>query len=431
MNYWLKVSLVVVIAGVLLAGCGTSEEPVETVVNAEELLKVTEAFGTVVSKETENITLEFPAKVQEVVANNGQQVSKGDVLFVLDMSEYMAQLQDKEHELAIKKLELSSVEGEEGDVSKLEDSAAIQLEAEKSELDRLTKRYNDLKSKYDNGTAERLIQIRNQIETNQTAYDNAALELANSKVLYDEGVISSTELKDVEAREAMAQDALVASQLDYDLEKKALADEVSTLWYQMEMSRSRVQNLEMDMGNSTAGYEMKLLEVSTIQNSYDQMFDKVDLPYVGENGQIICPVDEGIFYNFHLSEGDYISGGMERTFSIAEAGELEIHTTISEDFIKDVELGAPVTIRPIAAREKEYHGTVSYIADMAEQVNGDSVILVHVTIDDNDGFLKPNFSVDMEIEEIRDETEEVVVVEPAEGVEETEAETDVTDEATE
>lgn len=401
MNYWFKSTLIVIIASLLLVGCGSNEEPVETVVNAEDMIKVTEAFGTVVSKETENVTLEFPAKVKEVIANNGQQVNKGDVLFVLDMTEYMNQVTDKEHELAIKKLELSSVEGDEGETSRLEDSAFIQLEAEKAELTRLTNRYNELKTKYDNGSAERLVQIRNQIETNQTAYDNAKLELENSTVLYESGMMSGSEYKDIQSKEAMAYDTLVASQLDYDLQKKALADEVGSLWYQMENSRSRVQNLEVDMGNSTAGYELKMLEVSTLQNAYDQMFAKIDSSYVGENGTIVCPVDEGIFYNFYLSEGDYISGGLERTFSIAEAGILEIETTISEDFIKDVELGAPVLIRPIAARDKEYHGTVSYIADMAEQVNGDSVILVHVTIDDNDGFLKPNFSVDMEISEIK------------------------------
>lgn len=49
---------------------------------------------------------------------------------------------------------------------------------------------------------------------------------------------------------------------------------------------------------------------------------------------------------------------------------------------------------------------MTYIADMANTVGGDSVVMIYVSIDDNDGFLKPNYSVDIEIQEIVDESSE-------------------------
>ncbi len=134
---------------------------------------------------------------------------------------------------------------------------------------------------------------------------------------------------------------------------------------------------------------------------------KISHPYISENGDVICHLEEGIFYGFEYLEGDYITGDTSyRTYTISKADRLEIQTEISEDFIKDVELGASAVIRPIAARDRTYNGTVTYIADMANTVGGDSVVMIYVSIDDNDGFLKPNYSVDIEIQEIVDESSE-------------------------
>lgn len=260
MNKLITLLLTLTISGLIMVGCSGKEEPADEVIGAEEIIKVTEAFGKVEPLVKENIILEFPARVTEIVANNGQKVIKGDVLFTLDMDQYMHDLEDKLQSLAIKELELAN--------------ASTSLEAELTEYQRLESKYNDLKSKYDNGSSEHLIQLRNTIATNQSAWENAQAELENSVVLFDEGIISSSELKLMENSEARAKDDLDASNLDYTLMKQTLKDEIDSLNYSVQMSKTKVQGIELEEGISSAEYELTQLELSSLQNDYDQMFEK-------------------------------------------------------------------------------------------------------------------------------------------------------------
>jgi multidrug resistance efflux pump len=74
-----------------------------------------------------------------------------------------------------------------------------------------------------------------------------------------------------------------------------------------------------------------------------------------------------------------------------------VEANIAEEFIKDVKLNAPVVISPIADTAKTYKGYVVTISDMAVKQNGETVVPVQIAIDDMDGFLRPNFNVNVDI----------------------------------
>lgn len=383
--------IILLVMVVIFVGCsGDVESVVEDTVNAEELIKVTEAYGKVMADEKQNIIIEFPGKITDVMAENGQLVHIGDVLFNIDLSEYKQALREHENMLAMKQLELSQ--------------SALMLGAEASELIRLTDKYDELKSKYDNGSVEEMIQLRNQITTNQTTYDRTVADLSNSVLLLDEGVISKNEYENMDSTKVLAGNALMSSQLDYSVLKKTISEEIDALYYSIQSARSRVIGSGEDAGPSSIDFELIQMEVYNLQEKYDRMLSQLEKPYLKENGDVICHIKEGVFYDFMLIQGDYLSGSPDtKAYSIASNETLVVEAEISEDFIKDIEIGAIVYIRPVASRETTYVGTVSYIADRAYASGGDSVIMVQTTIDDNDGFLKQNFSVDIEIEAIRDE----------------------------
>ena len=76
---------------------------------------------------------------------------------------------------------------------------------------------------------------------------------------------------------------------------------------------------------------------------------------------------------------------------------LLVESNVPEEFIKDVKIGSMVTIIPQADKSKEYSGKVTYISNNAEDKNGETTVLVEISIDNNDGFLMPNFNVNLEI----------------------------------
>ena len=63
-------------------------------------------------------------------------------------------------------------------------------------------------------------------------------------------------------------------------------------------------------------------------------------------------------------------------------------------------LGAPVTIISLANPARESHGTVREIAGMAVNRSGETIVPVQISIDHDQGFLLPNFNVDVAIEYI-------------------------------
>lgn len=76
---------------------------------------------------------------------------------------------------------------------------------------------------------------------------------------------------------------------------------------------------------------------------------------------------------------------------------LIVEAEVSEEFIKDVQIGAEAKILPLADSTKEYKGKVLKIADMGIEKNGETVVLVEISIENKDTFLRPNFNVDVEI----------------------------------
>ena len=76
---------------------------------------------------------------------------------------------------------------------------------------------------------------------------------------------------------------------------------------------------------------------------------------------------------------------------------LIIEADVSEEFIKDVKIGDNAAIISLADPSKEYKGKSTTISNMAVKKNGETIVPVEISIDNNDGFLLPNFNVDVEI----------------------------------
>jgi multidrug resistance efflux pump len=63
-------------------------------------------FGTIRALDTRNTMLDFPASIEIVHVRDGQRVKKGDPLVTLNINEFKADINKKENELSVARLEL-------------------------------------------------------------------------------------------------------------------------------------------------------------------------------------------------------------------------------------------------------------------------------------------------------------------------------------
>jgi HlyD family secretion protein len=128
---------------------------------------------------------------------------------------------------------------------------------------------------------------------------------------------------------------------------------------------------------------------ASIENDIKLLKDKLNKDYISGNN-IICPVENGIVSELGYKAGDGISSE-KKLLSLMDADSLVVKANVPEEFIKDVKLGAK------ADKNRKYAGKVAAISQKAQLQNGETVIPVEITIDNNDSFLLPDFNVDISI----------------------------------
>lgn len=136
-------------------------------------------------------------------------------------------------------------------------------------------------------------------------------------------------------------------------------------------------------------------KAGSLESSLKSLQEKLNKSYMKENN-IISEMENGVVYDIGYQSGDMVSTG-KKVLSIMDLDDILISANVAEEFIKDVKPGAEVAILPLADNTKTYTGKVQKIADMAIKENGQTFIPVEISIENKDGFLLPNFNVDVEI----------------------------------
>lgn len=202
-------------------------------------------------------------------------------------------------------------------------------------------------------------------------------------------VISKVNVK--EGQKVKSGDVLVALDLsDYNLQIKAKESEHYTETLQLD-------NLQKAPYTHTKDNNVKMEKekVAILSSTLDSLKSKLKKSYMKDNN-IVSDVANGVVYDVGYQNGDIASAG-KKVLSIKNLDTMYIKADVAEEFIKDVKLGADVSIVPAADASKEYKGKVTKIADMAIEKNNQTIVPVEISIDNKDGFLLPNFNVEVKI----------------------------------
>lgn len=217
------------------------------------------------------------------------------------------------------------------------------------------------------GTNPDIEKLENDLSFANDQLKKALEELDTQEKLYESGAISQYEY-----------DAFVKTVDD----KRKNAEDIK---YELD-STIHNNNLDLAIQNEKA---------AAMESEIKQMKDKINKGYIS-GSNIVCAMDNGIVYDLSYKAGDEISSDV-KILGVMNMDTLVVKADVAEEFIKDVKVGAKVEIIPVADKSKKYDGKVISIAKKATAQNGETIIPVEISIENKDGFLLPNFNVDVKI----------------------------------
>jgi len=334
-----------------------------------------DAFGVVKSSDTETIFIDFPAVIKEIHVEEGEHVKKDDKIFTLDMKEFEDLKLSKEREFNIAKLELESakreISKENNDVIKKEQEFRLIKEALANE-----------NYEYNENVSAEIKRLLNDRKYAKNSYDVSLNELESKGELLKSGVLSNQEVEDFKKSVEEKEKALRDIEFSIESSKDALKKEIDSI---KESKSQKELNVKIQQ-ERVAGIES---EIETLTSKVNQTNLK--------DGSIITEVNEGIVYEIVPSKGENISGRINIA-SVVDTEQMFVLADISEEFIKDIKVGADVTIKPLADELKEYKGKVTKVLNKAVVSSGQTSIRVEISIENKDDFLFPDMNVDVEIE---------------------------------
>lgn len=199
-------------------------------------------------------------------------------------------------------------------------------------------------------------------------YGKGQKELAVKERLYNEGAISRREVDDY--RDVLKIKEKAVTDLQLSLEDSGVFQSGQTL---ISLKQQEIINLEAELA---------------------QLRNKLKQNYIRQN--MIVARMNGVVCDLGYVAGDPITID-KKVLTIMGSDNLCVDADVAEEFIKDVRIGAPATIVPVADGSRKYQGNVTKIAGMATKQNGETTVAVEIGINHPDGFLQPNYNVDVSI----------------------------------
>lgn len=190
----------------------------------------------------------------------------------------------------------------------------------------------------------------------------------------------------------------------YNQAKKDLTDN-QTLFTAGVITKTALDNSQSSLDNAYVSYvnAKDNMNTSNLDNEIQQLTLKVEIDQMTIDGliddiaasTITAPFDGTIIRV--IEDQDKLINKGELLYTIENLDQLKVEANVSEYEINQVQLGQKVLIEPLAGSQT-YQGIVSYIAPSGIISSSEVNIPIQIDILDEDQLIKPNFSVNLEIE---------------------------------
>lgn len=339
---------------------------------------IREAKGTVSVEESTSIYLDFPATIEEVRVKEGDKVQKGDVLFVLDTTEYENIMSQKINEKALYTMEL----------------AGLQKVAypQNPHISQLTTQLSLKETELMQGTDGDIVMINSSIVLAKDQKEELLKDYKSAKELLAIGGISQKQVTDLEQAIRMKNKEIDDLEIKLQEANKLKQDEIDSI-------KTQVKDLEAQVSNTstqTATSKDKLqLQIETVDLQIKSMEEKLEKPYL-RGKEVIATEDNMLIYDLKVEKGTKTEGLMEPAFKSMTITNRVVIADVPEEYSDELKAGDKVRVIPYVDEEKVLEGTVVRLSEQAVEKYGEIIVKTIIQVEDKENILRIGSSVDIE-----------------------------------
>lgn len=378
------VSLACILLLVPACGKSESESTLSGSVNTGDLSEEKDAsleldvYGDVKVDKSEEMTVDFPAKVKEVFVKDGDLVKKGDKLLSLDLEDYRLEIKTKENEIRMDELELKKLEAN-------RNPQLLESESIREEL--------QVKQHYLTGSDPDLVPLENSLAIIEKSIKTAQNQYETNKQLFEIDSLSQEELtlseQTLKSKQKEKADTLTA------IEKVRTNRKLEVNALRSQLQSTKVQSSNTDQQKAFDIEKLKV-KIETAKLELNFMKNKLNKPYIRGN-DLIASSDNLIVYDIHCIKGTEISSEFGPLLKAMYQDTIYVTADIPEESLTHIKVGAPASV--VLADEKAgvVTGKISKIANRASEKDGDTMIEAIIQINKGKELLKPGLTADIKI----------------------------------
>ncbi len=348
----MRISIFILMFLLILITCACQDQaaPVPVLVQDSGSRDI-EAFGTVSIQKEQALSLDFPVKITSINVSEGQLVEMGQSLATLDFGLWEEEKNNIVQEMALLKKEITLLQN--------------QVKEKESALEQRV-----------SPDIQRLLFL---IQAQESKREDLYKEYTHRMELVKSGSYPAQTLQEMES-----------SIKELDMELKSLEFSVKSQEYQL---KSEVDRLKETLYTSRMKFEP--LEYKLVK-----LNDLVNRPCI-QDGHLISIIEKGLVGEIRCIQGSTIPAS-QPIFILQDLNSLTIIAEVNEQFIDRVVQGSKAYVIPDANREYEFRERVTFISSRAIHRSGETIIPVHITLNQGNTFLKPGYNVQIYIESAGD-----------------------------
>lgn len=338
-----------------------------------------DVYGVVCVDKTQQIIIDFPAKVTEVYVKDGDHANQGEKLLTLDYEDYKLEIQTKENEIRMDEIQLQELKSN--------------VNPQMLEANKIREELKVKKSYLETGSDPDLIPLQNSLAILEESVSIAKNDHKANEELFNDGLISEEEFtkskQNLQSKEKELQDALTA------IEKVKTNRQLEINALNAALNTTQIQSSNTD-NQKVSSINMLELKIETAKLALSSMKNKLNKPYIKDN-TIIAPGNNLIIYDINCIQGSEINSQYGPILKAMYQDTLYITADIPEESISLVKIGDIATITLSDKNTEEITGKITKLSNRAIEKDGDTVVEAIITVEKGKELLKPGLSADINI----------------------------------
>lgn len=379
-NIWntMSIAILVAIMSLSCSGCGNAVTASENseIEEAEQGAEIS-AFGKAEAIDAEEIYIDFPARVVEVLVEEGQEIGQGDKLMVLDYEEYKNTIASAK----VKKV-LDGVSTQD---------SIQQISAINDEISSLQKQ-KDIKQSYLQESNYQIQTLKNELQVLEDKIQKAQEDLKAEQALLEAGASTEDAVKNM----MLAIDALENEKKNTEKQlqsfKETTAIEIEKLNANIEAKKDEMTQKQ---GNNSRAASKENLSAQISDINIANMNAKLNKTYISGN-DVIVDLEHAIVEEISCEKGSFVgSNGPTYCMKLLDKDSIQIVADVPEEFIQQISVGQSCTVIPYYDNTQNLEGKVTNIEKRAIKQDGEVIVKVYIKLVDASLFVLPGLSVDV------------------------------------